>query len=91
MGSKLYVGGLPFSATEAELESVFGEHGSVESVRVILDKVTGQSRGFGFIEMSSPNEAQAAIAALHSFSMGGQSITVNEAKPKMPSTMERGA
>ena len=91
MGSKLYVGGLPFSATEAEVESLFGEHGSVQSTRVILDKVTGQSRGFGFVEMSTSSEAEAAIAALHSSEMGGQKLTVNEANPVAPSTMERGS
>ena len=61
MGSKVYVGGLPYSATEAEVETLFAEHGTVESARVITDKYTGQSRGFGFVEMSTPEEAQAAI------------------------------
>ena len=81
MGSKVYVGGLPFSATEAEVERLFADHGKVESTRVITDKYTGQSRGFGFVEMSSPSEAQAAITALHSSEMGGRTLTVNEAKP----------
>ena len=84
MGSKLYVGGLPYSATEAEVERLFAEHGNVESARVITDKFTGQSRGFGFVEMSSPSEAEAAIAALHSTEMGGRTLTVNEAKPMAP-------
>ena len=61
MGSKVYVGGLPYSATEAEVEALFAEHGTVESARVITDKYTGQSRGFGFVEMSTQEEAQAAI------------------------------
>ena len=84
MGSKIYVGGLPYSATESEVETLFGEHGTVESARVITDKYTGQSRGFGFVEMSSPSEAQAAISALHSTEMGGRTLTVNEAKPMAP-------
>lgn len=84
MGSKIYVGGLPYSATEAEIETLFGEHGTVESARVITDKYTGQSRGFGFVEMSSPSEAEAAISALHSTEMGGRTLTVNEAKPMAP-------
>ena len=84
MGSKVYVGGLPYSATEAEVETLFAEHGTVESARVITDKYTGQSRGFGFVEMSTPEEAQAAISALHSSEMGGRTLTVNEAKPMAP-------
>ncbi len=84
MGSKIYVGGLPYSATESEVETLFGEHGTVESAKVITDKYTGQSRGFGFVEMSSPSEAQAAISALHSTEMGGRTLTVNEAKPMAP-------
>jgi len=84
MGSKIYVGGLPYSTTEAEVEALFGEHGTVESARVITDKYTGQSRGFGFVEMSSPSEAEAAITALHSTELGGRTLTVNEAKPMAP-------
>ncbi len=84
MGSKIYVGGLPYSATESEVETLFGAHGTVESAKVITDKYTGQSRGFGFVEMSSPSEAQAAISALHSTEMGGRTLTVNEAKPMAP-------
>ena len=81
MGSKLYVGGLPYSATEQELNDLFGAHGSVASVRIIADKFTGQSRGFGFVEMSSDAEAKAAITALNGTDMGGRTLTVNEAKP----------
>lgn len=84
MGSKLYVGGLPYSTTESELTTVFAEHGTVESARVIADKFTGQSRGFGFVEMSTAEEANAAIAALNGSQMGGRSLTVNEAKPMAP-------
>lgn len=84
MGSKLYVGGLPYSATETELTTLFAPHGTVESARVITDKFTGQSRGFGFVEMSTAEEAKAAITALHGSEMGGRSLTVNEAKPQEP-------
>jgi len=84
MGSKIYVGGLPYSASDAEVEALFAEHGTVESARVITDKFTGQSRGFGFVEMSTQEEAQAAISALHSTEMGGRTLTVNEAKPMAP-------
>ena len=84
MGSKIYVGGLPYSATEQELNSLFATHGSVESARVITDKFTGQSRGFGFVEMSSGEEASKAISALNGTQMGGRTLTVNEAKPQEP-------
>ena len=84
MGSKIYVGGLPYSATEQELSSLFATHGSVESARVITDKFTGQSRGFGFVEMSTGEEANKAIAALNGTQMGGRTLTVNEAKPQEP-------
>lgn len=82
MGSKLYVGGLPYSATETELQDLFAQHGTVESARVITDKFTGQSRGFGFVEMSTSEEAEAAIAAVNGTQMGGRTLTVNEAKPQ---------
>jgi RNA recognition motif-containing protein len=84
MGSKIYVGGLPYSATEAQLNELFAPHGTVESARVITDKYTGQSRGFGFVEMSSPQEAKAAIAALNGTQMDGRTLVVNEAKPQEP-------
>jgi RNA recognition motif-containing protein len=81
MGSKLYVGGLPYSATEQQLSELFAAHGTVVSAKIIADKFTGQSRGFGFVEMSSDSEAKAAITALNGSDMGGRSLTVNEAKP----------
>jgi RNA recognition motif-containing protein len=84
MGSKLYVGGLPYSTTESQLTTIFAAHGTVESARVIADKFTGQSRGFGFVEMSTSEEAQAAISALNGSQMDGRSLTVNEAKPMEP-------
>jgi RNA recognition motif-containing protein len=82
MGSKLYVGGLPYSATEQQLSDLFKVHGSIESARVITDKFTGQSRGFGFVEMSTAEEAQKAIGALNGTQMDGRTLTVNEAKPQ---------
>ncbi|HEU4339953.1 MAG TPA: RNA-binding protein [Candidatus Binatia bacterium] len=81
MSNKLYVGGLPFSVTEGQLQEIFAAHGTVESARVIADKFTGQSRGFGFVEMSSGGEAQKAIQALNGSQLEGRTLTVNEAKP----------
>lgn len=82
MGNKIYVGGLPFSVTDGKLEELFKEHGTVESARVISDKFTGKSRGFGFVEMSSGGEAQKAIEALNETQLEGRTLTVNEAKPQ---------
>ena len=81
MGHKLYVGGLPFSVTEDRLQEIFSAHGSVESSKVISDKFTGQSRGFGFVEMSSGSEAKKAIDSLNGTQLDGRTLTVNEAKP----------
>ena len=86
MGSKLYVGGLPYSATQEELTDLFAAHGTVASVNIISDKFTGQSRGFGFVEMSSEDEAKAAIEDLNSTEFGGRTLTVNEARPQAPHT-----
>ena len=82
MGSKIYVGGLPYSATEAQLNELFAAHGTVESAKVITDKFTGQSRGFGFVEMSTAEEAKKAINALNATQLDGRTLTVNEAKPQ---------
>ena len=84
MGSKIYVGGLPYSTTEQQLSDLFAAHGSVASARIITYKFTGQSRGFGFVEMSGDSEAQAAIAALNGTQLGGRTLTVNEARPQEP-------
>jgi RNA recognition motif-containing protein len=81
MGSKLYVGGLPYLTTESQLNELFKAHGTVESVKVMTDKFTGQSRGFGFVQMSSADEAQKAIGALNATQLDGRTLTVNEAKP----------
>jgi len=78
----IYVGGLPYSTTEGQLQEIFAAHGSVESARVITDKFTGRSKGFGFVEMSSGGEAQKAIEALNGTEIEGRTLTVNEARPQ---------
>src|SRR3954470_4006255 len=82
MGKKLYVGNLSYEVDSTTLESLFTPHGKVESAQIISDRDTGRSKGFGFVEMSSDAEAQAAIAAMNGTDQGGRAITVNEAKPK---------
>ena len=82
MSSKLYVGNLSFSTTDQDLEEVFAELGTVESTNIITDRDTGRSRGFGFVEMSSPEEAQNAIAELDGKEVDGRNLKVNEAKPR---------
>ena len=82
MGSKLYVGNLSYDTTSADLEQLLGEHGTVESAEVISDRVTGRSKGFAFVQMSSSDEAQAAIDALNGQEHGGRALRVNEAKPR---------
>ncbi|HIA15085.1 MAG TPA: RNA-binding protein [Nitrospirales bacterium] len=84
MGSKIYVGGLPYSASEEQLSELFSVHGAVDSARIITDKYTGQSRGFGFVEMTSDSEAKTAIDALNGTQMDGRTLTVNEARPQEP-------
>jgi len=78
----LYVGNLPHSTTEAELRNVFEAHGAVEKVSLVTDRDTGRSRGFAFVEMTNPAEADKAIAALNGTELGGRTLTINEAKPK---------
>ncbi len=82
MGKKLYVGNLTYDTTDGTLEQMFGAHGTVQSAQVIMDRDPGRSKGFGFVEMNSDQEAQAAIAALNGKQVDGRSLTVNEAKPK---------
>jgi cold-inducible RNA-binding protein len=82
MGKRLYVGNLPYTATDETLRQVFGAHGTVATVQVIMDRDTGRSKGFGFVEMSTDEEAQAAIAALNGKELEGRALTVNEARPK---------
>src|SRR6476660_6016262 len=82
MGSKLYVGNLSYNATGSDLQQLFEQHGQVSSAEVINDRDTGQSKGFGFVQMGSDAEAQAAIAALNGQQHDGRALTVNEAKPR---------
>lgn len=84
MGRKLYVGNLPFETTETDLQELFGSVGTVDTVTVMRDRETGRARGFGFVEMSSDADAQAAIQQLHESSYGGRTLTVNEARPPAP-------
>src|SRR5437016_7672825 len=82
MGKKLYVGNLTYGVTDSDLSTMFGAHGTVESAQVIMDRDTGRSKGFGFVEMKTDQEAQAAIAALNGQDSGGRALVVNEAKPR---------
>jgi len=82
MGKKLYVGNLSYGVTDSELQQMFEPYGTVQSAQVIMDRDTGRSKGFGFVEMGSDAEAQAAIAAMNGKDSGGRSLTVNEARPK---------
>ena len=84
MGRKLYVGNLGYGVSSSDLEQMFAAHGTVDSAQVIEDRSTGQSKGFGFVEMGSDAEAQAAITALNGQDHGGRALTVNEAKPRAP-------
>ncbi len=82
MGKKLYVGNLSYDVDSSALEQLFTPHGTVSSAQIINDRDTGRSKGFGFVEMSSDGEAQAAISALNGKEHGGRALTVNEAKPR---------
>ena len=82
MSVKLFVGNLSFNTTEQELEALFGQSGDVESVRIITDRNTGRSRGFGFVEMASQDAASAAMQRFNGQDFGGRSLTVNEARPR---------
>lgn len=82
MGKKLYVGNLAYGISDSDLQQLFAQHGTVQSVQVIIDRDTGRSKGFGFVEMGSDAEAQAAITALNGTEVEGRSLTVNEARPK---------
>ncbi len=81
MGNKLYVGNLPYTVRDEDLQQSFGQYGAVTSAKVMMERDTGRSKGFGFVEMGSDAEAQAAIAGMNGQSLGGRSITVNEARP----------
>ena len=82
MGKKLYVGNLPYSVGDSELQRLFEAHGSVVTAQVIIDRDTGRSKGFGFVEMGNDSEAQAAIADMNGKEVDGRPLTVNEARPK---------
>lgn len=88
--NKLYVGGLPYSVSDGQLNELFSAHGTVDSARVITDRMTGRSKGFGFVEMSSQSEAEKAIESLNGTELEGRSIKVNEAKPRENSGGTRG-
>jgi RNA recognition motif-containing protein len=82
MGKKLYVGNLTYGVTDSDLQTMFAPHGTVQSAQVIMDRDTGRSKGFGFVEMGSDQEAQTAIQALNGKEVDGRALTVNEARPK---------
>ena len=84
MGNKLYVGNLPYSVRDSDLEQAFGQFGTVTSAKVMMERDTGRSKGFGFVEMGSDAEAQAAINGMHGQPLGGRAIVVNEARPMEP-------
>ncbi|MFP8780563.1 RNA recognition motif domain-containing protein [Hydrogenophaga sp. RWCD_12] len=84
MGNKLYVGNLPYSVRDEDLQQAFGAFGSVNSAKVMMERDTGRSKGFGFVEMGSDAEAQAAITGMNGQSLGGRSLVVNEARPMEP-------
>lgn len=82
MGKKLYVGNLPYSVSDSDLQRLFEPHGAVQSAQVVVDRDTGRSKGFGFVEMETGEAAQAAISALNGQDFSGRSLTVNEARPR---------
>ena len=84
MGKKLYVGNLSYDVSSSDLEALLSPHGTIQSAEVIMDRSTGQSKGFGFVEMGSDAEAQAAISAMDGQEHGGRALKVNEAKPREP-------
>jgi RNA recognition motif-containing protein len=90
MGKRLYVGNLPYTINDSELQQLFEQHGTVQSAQVVMDRDTGRSKGFGFVEMGSDAEAQTAIGSLHGAEFGGRTLTVNEARPKPDSGGGRG-
>ena len=81
MGKKIYVGNLPFNTTSESLSEIFAQYGQVDSSKIVMDRDSGRSKGFGFVEMASSDEADKAISRLHGSDFGGRSLTVNEARP----------
>ncbi len=90
MGNRLYVGNLPYGVRDEDLQSAFGAFGSVTSARVMMERDTGRSKGFGFVEMGDDAQAQAAIAGMHGQDMGGRTVVVNEARPAEPRAPREG-
>lgn len=86
MGKKLYVGNLPFSTNDQDLAEIFGQVGQVRSTKIIMDRDSGRSKGFGFVEMSSEEEAAQAISQFNGAQLNGRPLTVNEARPMAPRT-----
>ena len=84
MGNKLYVGNLPYSFRDSDMEQAFAQYGTVTSAKVMMERDTGRSKGFGFVEMGSPAEAQAAIQGMNGQQIGGRGLVVNEARPMEP-------
>lgn len=84
MATKLYIGGLPYSATDDALKEHFSQAGTVTSASVVIDRMSGRSRGFGFVEMSTDEEAKNAVSMFHGKDFGGRTLTVNEARPMAP-------
>jgi cold-inducible RNA-binding protein len=84
MSTKLYVGNLPYSFSDSDMEQAFGQFGAVNSAKVVMDRDSGRSKGFGFVEMSSPAEAKAAIDGMNGHQLGGRGLVVNEARPMEP-------
>jgi RNA-binding proteins (RRM domain) len=84
MSNKLYVGNLPYTFRDSDMEQAFGQFGTVTSAKVMMERDTGRSKGFGFVEMSSPAEAQAAIQGMNGQQQGGRDLVVNEARPMEP-------
>jgi cold-inducible RNA-binding protein len=82
MSNKLFVGNISFNTTENDLQDAFGAHGTVVETNLMVDRITGRPRGFGFVTMSTPEEAKAAVTALNGVSMDGRNLTVNEARPR---------
>ena len=81
---KLYVGSLPYSTTEDELRGLFEAYGPIESVRIVIDKMTGRSKGFGFVEMANPDDAKRAVEEMNGSQIDGRTLIVNEARPEQP-------
>jgi RNA recognition motif-containing protein len=90
MSRKLFVGNLPYQTTESDLEQLFAQAGTVDTVRVMRDQSTGRARGFAFVEMASDEDAEKAVATLHEADFGGRALTVNEARPQVPRSHDGG-